>query len=780
MENEQTQLQLIASRLRELRLISGKSTKEVASIIDVPEETYVKCESGESDFSFTFLHNCAKVFGVDITSLMTGDESRLSTFSVVRRGEGLPLERRKGFKYNHLASFFKGRMSEPFLVCARYSEEENQRPIVTASHEGEEFDYILSGSPKVNIDGHEEILNAGDAIYYNSSKPHGMIATGGEDCEFIAIVTDPHGRALEYSQPAAAEQKKITAATEKVPLVCDKYIVTEEDSEGRLLSIDFKNTERFNFAFDIIDEVAKKTPDKLALLHLSKDKTERRFSFSDISRLSSRAANYFKEIGIEKSDRVLLVMKRHWQFWPAILGLQKLGAIAIPATNQLLKKDYEYRFNTAGVSAIVCTADGEATNEVEKALPASPTVKTKISVNGKKDGWLDFDEFMNYSDVFPKTSEAVGGNDTLVMFFTSGTSGYPKIVVHACTYALGHYITARYWHNVEPDGLHLTISDTGWAKSMWGKLYGQWLCESAVFAYDFDRFDAADILPLFKKYNITTFCAPPTMYRFFIKENLAKYDLSSLKHATIAGEALNPEVFYQFLKHTGISLMEAFGQTETTMIIGNLTGMVPKVGSMGKPSPLYDADVMIEDENGKYRSCKVGEVGEIVIKTDKKVPVGLFKGYYDDNADDKIHKEQTYNTWHDGIFHTGDTAWKDEDGYYWYVGRTDDLIKSSGYRIGPFEIESVIMELPYVLEVAVTGAPDPIRGQVVKATIVPVKGTVCDDKLVKEIQNYVKTHTAPYKYPRIVEFVSELPKTISGKIRRVDIRNHDNAGSSGK
>ena len=347
----------------------------------------------------------------------------------------------------------------------------------------------------------------------------------------------------------------------------------------------------------------------------------------------------------------------------------------------------------------------------------------------------------------------------MLMFFTSGTTGYPKIASHSHKYALGHFITAKYWHNVDPNGIHFTISDTGWGKALWGKLYGQWLCEAAVFTYDFNKFDAHDILPLFAKYNITTFCAPPTMYRFFIKEDLSKYDLSSIKYATTAGEALNPEVYQQWLKHTGLKLMEGFGQTETTLTVANFVGMNPKLGSMGKPSPLYEVEILTPD--GK--PAAVGETGEICVSTKNGAPCGLFLGYY-------RNEEKTKEAWHDGWYHTGDTAWKDEDGYFWYVGRIDDLIKSSGYRIGPFEIESVIMELPYVLECAVTAAPDEIRGQVVKASIVLVRGKTGDDALKKEIQNYVKTHTAPYKYPRIVEFLDELPKTISGKIRRVELR----------
>ena len=368
-----------------------------------------------------------------------------------------------------------------------------------------------------------------------------------------------------------------------------------------------------------------------------------------------------------------------------------------------------------------------------------------------------------FSSEYKRTEDTACGDDYMVMFFTSGTTGYPKIATHTHKYPLGHFITAKYWHNVNPDGLHFTISDTGWGKALWGKLYGQWLCECAVFVYDFDKFNADDILPMFKQYNITTFCAPPTMYRFFIKEDLSKYDLSSIEYSTTAGEALNPEVYEQWKKATGLRLMEGFGQTETTLTVGNLRGATIKLGSMGKPSPMYDVDIVTDD--GK--SAEVGETGEIVVRTQDGIPCGLFAGYYGD-------EENTKKAWHDGMYHTGDLAWRDEDGYFWYVGRIDDVIKSSGYRIGPFEIENVIMELPYVLECAITAVPDPIRGQVVKATIVLVKGKEKSEELKKEIQNYVKTHTAPYKYPRVVEFVDDLPKTISGKIRRVEIRNNDN------
>lgn len=529
--------------------------------------------------------------------------------------------------------------------------------------------------------------------------------------------------------------------------------------------VDFKPVydENFNFSYDVIDEIAKAEPDRRAMVWCDQHGNEKTFTFGDISRYSSKAANMFKSVGIKKGDTVVLVLKRHYQFWFAVLALHKIGALGIPATNLLTKKDYVYRFNAAHVTAVIATTDGEVQDHIADALPESPTVKYAFSVKGKSkyDNWIDFDEEIEkQSDVFPR--ENVLATDPMLLYFTSGTTGMPKMVYHDNTYPLGHIITAKYWHNVDPDGLHLTISDTGWMKAMWGKLYGQWFMEAAIFVCDFDKFEPSDLLPLFAKYRITTFCAPPTIYRFFIKEDLSKYDLSSLKYVTTAGEALNPEVYNQIYAATGLKLFEAFGQTETTLTLGNFVGTNPKPGSMGKPSPGYEIDLV--DAEGK--SVDTGVVGEVVLCTENGKPCGMFNGYYE-------NPELTKKVWYDNLYHTGDTAWKDEDGYYWYVGRTDDIIKSSGYRIGPFEIESVIMELPCCVECAITGVPDPIRGQVVKATIVLAKGYEPGDELKKDIQNYVKKQTAPYKYPRVVEFVDELPKTISGKIRRVEIREED-------
>ncbi|SHI13246.1 transcriptional regulator, XRE family with cupin sensor [Sporobacter termitidis DSM 10068] len=751
--NEQMSIMLmdVAARIRELREIIGLGTEEMAAKTDLTPDVYVKYESGLVDLPFTFIHKCALVFGVELTELLEGSSAHLSSYTVTRRGKGRMTAQEPGIDIKDLAPLFRHKIVEPFWVTYAYSEEQQSKPIALVGHAGQEFDIILSGSLKVQIGEHTEILNEGDSIYYNSTTPHGMIAVGGRDCVFCAVVIPGEPAAEEKTAAAAIEP-----AVKQRPLIYEEFVETVEDGRGVLQSIFFKNEDRFNFAFDVVDAIAAKAPGKLAMLHLDREKVERRFTFEDMSRLSSRAANYFCSLGVKKGDRVMLVLRRNYQFWIAIIALHKLGAIAIPATDQLLQKDFEYRFGKAGVSAIVCTADGGAAEEAELAIANCPFVATKIMAGGSREGWHDFDsEISMFRGTYNRTDDSACGSDLAVMFFSSGTTGYPKLAEHTHKYPLGHFITAKYWHNVDPDGIHLTISDTGWGKALWGKLYGQWLCEAAIFTYDFDRFDSHDILPMFAKYNITTFCAPPTMYRFFIKEDLSKYDLSSIKYATTAGEALNPEVFHQFKKATGLTIMEGFGQTETTLSIANLVGSTPKIGSMGKPSPLYDMDIVDPDGN----PVGIGETGEIVIRTGKGIPCGLFNGYYDD-------EEKTQATWHDGLYHTGDTAWRDEEGYFWFVGRIDDVIKSSGYRIGPFEIESVIMELPYVLECAVSPAPDEVRGQVVKASIVLTKGTEPTEDLKKEIQDYVKTHTAPYKYPRIIVFRDTLPKTISGKIQR--------------
>jgi len=523
--------------------------------------------------------------------------------------------------------------------------------------------------------------------------------------------------------------------------------------------------ENFNFAYDVVDVIAIETPDKTAMVWCDEKGNEAVFNFGQMKYYSDKAANFFRSVGIKKGDPVMLILKRRYEFWFCILALHKIGAICIPATHMLTKKDLVYRNNAADVKMIVCVNEPEVIKHVEDSEAESPTLKYKVLVGGSKEGWIDFNKEMENSPaefIKPSGSEYATNDDISLLYFTSGTTGMPKMVQHNFTYPLGHILTAKYWQNVQDGGLHLTVADTGWAKAMWGKLYGQWICGSAVFVYDYDKFVPSDLLNVISKHGVTTFCAPPTIYRFFIKEDLTKYDLSKLKYCVVAGEPLNPEVYNQFYKATGIKLMEAYGQTELTVVLGTFPWMEPKPGSMGKPAPGYEVDLVDEDGN----SVDIGEEGQIVIRTDKLKPAGMFGGYYRDEA-------LTKKVWNNDVYYTGDIAWRDEDGYFWFVGRADDVIKSSGYRIGPFEVESALLEHPAVLECAITAVPDPIRGQIVKATVVLTKNYKPSDALVKELQEHVKTVTAPYKYPRIIEFVDELPKTISGKIRRVEIRERD-------
>lgn len=521
----------------------------------------------------------------------------------------------------------------------------------------------------------------------------------------------------------------------------------------------------FNFAYDVVDAYAAEEPDKKALLWTDDRGGEIQFTFADMKRETDRTASYFQSLGIGRGDMVMLILKRRYEFWFSILALHKLGAVAIPATHLLTRKDVVYRCNMAGVKAIVAAGEPVITGHIAAAMPESPTTKLLISVGPEiPEGFLDFHEGIRHAAPFVRPPHVNTNDDIMLMYFTSGTTGEPKMVAHDFTYPLGHISTGCFWHNLHEGSLHLTIADTGWAKAAWGKLYGQWLAGANIFVYDHEKFTPADILRKIGQYRITSLCAPPTIYRFLIREDLSKYDLSSLEYCTTAGEALNGAVYDTFKRLTGVRLMEGFGQTETTLTLATFPWMEPKPGSMGVPNPQYDIDLLTPDG----RSAEDGEQGQIVIRTDRGKPLGLFKEYY-------LNDGMTHEVWHDGVYYTGDVAWRDEDGYFWFVGRADDVIKSSGYRIGPFEVESALMTHPAVVECAITGVPDEIRGQVVKATIIlgdkyrPRAG----EELIRELQDHVKQITAPYKYPRIIEFVDELPKTISGKIRRKAIRADD-------
>ena len=551
--------------------------------------------------------------------------------------------------------------------------------------------------------------------------------------------------------------------------------------------LEFIIPEHFNFAYDVMDAWAEEAPGKQALLWTNDEGEERRTTFGQLKAESDQAAAYLQSLGIGKGDPVMLILKRRYEWWITMLALHKLAAVVIPATHMLTKHDLIYRNTRASVKAIICVDDPYVMSQVEASLPESPTVQALITVSASPSApastsapspsapalsgaariraeWHDYLSEIAAFSTFQRPAEKNDNGDTMIMYFTSGTSGEPKMVAHDFLYALGHLTTGVFWHNLSEDSIHLTVADTGWGKAVWGKFYGQWFAGATVFVFDHEKFDADRLLRQMEKYRVTSFCAPPTIYRFMIREDLSRYDLSALRYCCTAGEALNPAVYDKFLEQTGIRLMEGFGQTETTMTLGTMPWMEPKPGSMGKPNGQYQIDLLKPDGT----PCEDGEKGEIVVRVGDKKPVGLFKEYYRD-------PELTHEAWHDGLYHTGDMAWRDEDGYYWFEGRIDDVIKSSGYRIGPFEVESALMTHPAVVECAITGVPDDIRGMVVKATIVLGKEwkDKAGDALIKELQQHVKRETAPYKYPRIIEFVDELPKTISGKIRRVEIRNKD-------
>ena len=533
-------------------------------------------------------------------------------------------------------------------------------------------------------------------------------------------------------------------------------------------NLEFIIPENFNFAYDVMDAWAEEAPEKLAILWTNDQGEEIRTTYAELKEQTDQAASYLQTLGIGKNDPVMLILKRRYEWWVVMLALHKLGAIVIPATHMLTKKDIIYRNTRASVKAIICVDDAYVTEQIKLAMPESPTVKQYITItdHGKPipEGFRDWQSEWRQAPKFVRPAFVNENDDTMLMYFTSGTSGEPKMVAHDYLYAMGHLTTGVFWHNLHEGSLHLTVADTGWGKAVWGKFYGQWFAGATVFVFDHEKFNADTLLRQMEKYKVTSFCAPPTIYRFMIREDLSKYDLSSLEYCCTAGEALNPAVFDKFYEKTGIKMMEGFGQTETTMTLGTFPWMTPKPGSMGIPNAQYDIDLLRADGT----SCEDGEKGEIVIRVGDKKPIGLFKGYYRD-------EEKTREAWHDGIYHTGDMAWRDEDGYYWFEGRIDDVIKSSGYRIGPFEVESALMTHPAVVECAITGVPDDIRGMVVKATVVLGKEwkEKAGEELIKELQQHVKNVTAPYKYPRIVEFVDELPKTISGKIRRVEIRKKD-------
>ncbi|MCL2089706.1 MAG: AMP-binding protein [Micrococcales bacterium] len=556
--------------------------------------------------------------------------------------------------------------------------------------------------------------------------------------------------------------------TSTVTTLHQRYVVEDSGPDGVPTGYRLDCPPDFSFGYDVVDAIAAAEPDRPALRWSDTTGAVERYTFGDIARLSDAAASWFRSVGVRKGDRVLLVLRRHPQFWWAVIGLHKIGAVAVPATHLLKAYDLVIRLREAKISAVVATMDGDVGAEIDQAAAELGLDPVKAGVCGPpRPGWLDFDTAVAAAPRFepPTGADRPVAADPLLLYFTSGTTAQPKMVSHNHSYPVAHIPTAKYWHRVDPDGLHLTVSDTGWAKSVWGKLYGQWFMGTCVDVFDFDRFDPAALLRHLEEARVTSFCAAPTVYRFLVDEDLGAYDLSALQHATIAGEAMNPVVFETFRERTGLELKEGYGQTELTLAVVTNYWQPTKPGSMGLPSPAYD--VVLLDEDG--REVGVDQEGEICLRTGDGHPVGMFDGYVDDPA-------TTAAAWYDGYYHTHDLATRDADGYFWYVGRTDDMIKTSGYRVGPFEVESVVQAHPAVKECAITGAPHPVRGTVVKATVVAAAGFEAGDDLARDIQSFVKARTAAYKYPRIVEFVDAMPVTVSGKIRRVEIRDRDHAG----
>ncbi len=753
--------QAIGMRVRELRTQKEYTPEYMAEVLGIPAEEYLQYENGTKQAPFFIYYNMAEHFGIDVSSIISGEAPNLALYTITRNGEGFPLVRNPEFSYLHQAIRMKNRTGEPFIVTA--PSRGDAEPIHFSEHNGQEYVLVLSGSLKVAIRDREEILNEGDSMYLEGLEPHGMVAVGGKPCKFLSIVMHREHEAGGQDRFAVPKVQDIQRQDEDRKYLYQDYMEESWNPDGTLRAVKFNVPEKFNFAYDVLGRMAAKNPDKIAMRWVSKDKVCSDITFKDMYENSMRCANMLYSMGIRKGDRVMLVLKRHYQFWYALNALHMIGAVAVPASCQMTAHDFKYRFDRAEVKFVLASADGNITDEID-AGSKDTGVQHKFTCNGTKAGWLDFDAlYPKFQPQFDRPDDLYT-RDPMLVFFSSGTTGYPKMVEHDYSYPLGHIMTARHWHKVNPEGLHFTVADTGWGKALWGKIYGQWLCEAGVFTFDFERFHADEILPMFKEHGITTFCAPPTIFRFLVKEDLSHIDFSTLEHVTTAGEAMPPEVSEAFMRASGQLPYEGFGQTESTMLIGTLADMEPRPGSMGKANPEYCIELLDPDGN----PVPVGETGEICVKAEscENHPCGLFCGYL--NA-----PEDTFKAWHDGYYHTGDQAWRDEEGYFWYEGRADDIIKTSGYRVGPFEVESVLMELPYILECAVTGVPDPVRGKVVKATVVLTKGKEAGDELKKEIQEYVKTHTAPYKYPRIIEFVADLPKTVNGKIRRAAIRDKD-------
>ena len=743
----------IRDRIRDLRESHDYSIEYMANANNIPASVYTAYESGEKPLNYAFIYTCAQVFNIDINELIQGGVPDISTFAVTRAGEGVESRNEAHHMLvSNLAPKFRNRMVEPLLVTAEYDPANETAPIELTTHIGQEFDYILEGKLRYQIGEDTCILSAGDTMFFDSSIPHGMVAVGGKFCRFLAAMVSPED--IDFST-VRSSQRTDTSDVSETKNIWEDYVEVEESADGSPVSVSFKNTDTFNFSYDIVDKLADIYPDRLALVHISSDRTERRFTFKDIKKKSGRAANYLTSLGIKKGDRVMLVMRRSWQFWPIMIALGKIGAIAVPVTWQLNPKDYHYRFRNARINAIIACNDSEILDKIDEAASKYGRSLVKISVDGAKEGWCDFDSgYDKMSARFLRSGDSSCGTDPMLMIFQSYSDDMAQPCCFDCRYPLASFVSAKYWNNIEPGSLSLAVSDTAWAKALWGKLYGPWMCGAGVFVYDFRTLRLADMMNYITDYKISSLTAPASMLRAMLNEDISHFDLSALKTVCNIGEDLDPDIFHIFHDVAGMDLRNGYGQAETSLLTGDFNGREPVAGSIGTANPMYE--IRLLDRNGQ--EVEIGEPGEICVSV-KDSPIGITSELY-------RKPELTAKLIRDGWLHTGDLAWRDEDGYFWSIGRIDDIIKCAGYRIAPAEVEDTLLELPYILECGVTGVPDQTRGQIVKASIVLIPEKDPSEDLKTEIQEYVRNNTASYRYPRIVEFRTELPKDRSGKVIR--------------
>ncbi len=751
----------IRDRIRELRENNDYTIEYMANANNIPTDVYIAYENGDKPLSYAFIYTCSQIFNIDINELIQGDAPDISTVAITRSGEGVQNQKAHGMVTRNLAPRFRNRMVEPLFITAEYEPGNEDKPLEVTTHIGQEFDYILDGQLKIQIGDKTDVLNAGDTVFFDSSLPHGFMAIGGRDCRILAAMVSPEDIDFTKVTSSAASASGSGSASGSVPSSEDlkdlwsDFIETEENADGVLQHISFKNTDSFNFSFDVVDKLADVCPDTPALVHIDEHHTERRFTFKDIKKKSGRAANYLSSLGIKKGDRVMLVLRRNWQFWPIMIALGKIGAIAVPVTWQLNPKDYHYRFRNGRINAIIACNEADILDKIDTAAANYGRSLIKVSAGGPRAGWCDFDSgYDKMSARFSRSKDSACGTDPMLMIFQSYSDDMAQPCCFDCRYPLASFVIGRYWNCNEPGSLSLAITDTAWAKALWSKLYGPWLCASGVFTYDFRALKLPDLMNYISSYRITSVTAPSSLLRALLNEDMDAFDLSSLKTVCTVGDSMDPDVFHMFQEATGIAIRSGYGQAETSLLTGDFIGTEPLAGSIGTANPMYE--IRLLDKDG--REVEIGEPGEICVSV-KDNPIGIMSELY-------RKPDLTAKVIRNGWLHTGDLAWRDEDGHFWSIGRIDDIIKCAGFRIAPAEVEDTIMEIPYVLECGVTGVPDQTRGQIVKAGIVLIPEKDPSEDLKTEIQEYVKNNTASYRYPRIVEFRTELPKNRDGKVIR--------------